>query len=797
MKLRCDSSLLIRRYLILFVLGLCLPLSAYAQLPAATQIANEMTIGWNIGNSLEVPDGETAWGNPVVTRQLIDAVRNAGFNTLRIPCAWNSHADQSTLEIDPSWLARVKEVVDYGYANGMYVIINSHWDGGWLEENPYYSAQEEVNKKQSAYWTQIADYFKDYDEHLLFAGTNEVHHGYDTPSSENVEVQQSYLQTFVDAVRATGGNNAERTLLVQTYNTNIRYGFDYFTMPNDTIDNRLMVEVHHYDPYDFTLNTNNTCIYWGSPYLSQSACSWAQESYIDDLFFQVKANWISKGIPVVMGEYGVINRSYLNDLDAIASREYWLEYNTSAAKKNGVIPVYWDNGYAGDNGFAMFDRNTGAVLDQGALNALIDAATGSETDPIPVTGITLSDSDIEMETGETYPLSAVIQPADATDRRVTWTTDNPTVAGVSSNGLVTGTTAGNATITATTRDGEFSATCAVAVTQGSADSTYCNNPAPVALPLAQDGSGEYCWVTTGDIDSINSWNMALVEINGIDLTNQYAGPYAGTMPAASNGVYFIHYKGAYAWSHLEVSGSGGSEDNDDTQTVAVSGVSVIPASASVEVGTTTTLSAAVSPGDATDKTVTWNSSDARVATVDASGTVTGVAAGSATITVTTRDGSHTAGCAVTITGSASSGDASAFCDSPTAAALPLAIDGAGEFCRVTSGDISNINSWNMQLVEINGETFTNSWSNRMPARIDGKYYIHYVGKYAWSHLEVNGSGGSENNDESTDVDLSLLGYATQDGGTTGGSGGPTVNASTGDEILDSISQKKNGAYVRQ
>jgi pectate lyase len=85
----------------------------------------------------------------------------------------------------------------------------------------------------------------------------------------------------------------------------------------------------------------------------------------------------------------------------------------------------------------------------------------------------------------------------------------------------------------------------------------------------------------------------------------------------------------------------------------------------------------------------------------------------------------------------------------------------------------------------------------MPARIDGKYYIHYVGKYAWSHLEVNGSGGSENNDESTDVDLSLLGYATQDGGTTGGSGGPTVNASTGDEILDSISQKKNGAYVRQ
>jgi endoglucanase len=748
MKLRCGFSLLIRRSFLLFIIGLCLPLAANAQLPTATQIAGEMTIGWNVGNSLEVPDGETAWGNPVVTRQLIDAVRNAGFNTLRIPCAWNSHADQSTLEIDPSWLARVKEVIDYAYANGMYVILNSHWDTGWLEENPYYSAQDEVNKKQKAYWTQIADYFKDYDEHLLFAGTNEVHHGYDTPSSENIEVQQSYLQTFVDAVRATGGDNASRTLIVQTYNTNIWYGFDYYSMPNDTIDDRLVVEVHHYDPYDFTLNTNNTCIYWGSPYPSQSACSWAQESYIDDLFAQVKDKWTSKGIPVVMGEYGAIKRSSLNDPDAIASREYWLAYNTTAAKKNGVIPVYWDNGYAGDNGLALFDRNTGAIVDQGALNALIDAATGSDTDPIPVTGITLSDSAIEMETGGTYPLSAVIQPADATDRRVTWTTDNPTVAGVSSNGLVTGITAGSATITATTRDGEFSATCTVAVAQGSGDTTYCNNPATVALPLAQDGSGEYCWVTTGAIDNVNSWNTALVEINGVDLTNQYAGSYTGTMPAASNGVYVIHYKGAYAWSHLEVNGSGGSDgDGGNTEPVAVTGVTVNPASASIEVGAATTLSAAVSPDDATDKTVTWNSSDTGVATVDASGTVTGVAAGSANITVTTRDGGHTVVSKVTITDSASGDDEAATCYSPTAAALPLAIDGAGDFCRATTGDITNINSWNMQLVEINGETLTNTWSDQMPARIDGKYYIHYVGNYAWSHLEVNGSGGSDENDD--------------------------------------------------
>lgn len=378
MKRICSFSLPIRICLAFVIVGLCIPLSAHAQLPAATQIANKMTIGWNIGNTLEVPDGETAWGNPMVTQQLIDAVCDAGFNTIRIPCAWNSYADQNTLIINASWLARVKEVVDYGYTNGMYVILNSHWDRGWLEEQPFYAMQEEVNKKQSAYWTQIANYFKEYDEHLLFAGTNEVRADYNEPSAEYIDVQQSYLQTFVDAVRAAGGNNASRTLLVQTYNTNIWNGLDYFSLPDDVIDNRLMVEVHHYDPYDFTLNENNTCIYWGAPYPTQSACSWAQESYIDDLFSRVSAKWTSKGIPVVMGEYCAIKRLSLNDPDAIASREYWLKYNTAAAKHNGVIPVYWDTGYLGNNGVALFDRNTGAIVDQAGLNALLEGAGTSD-----------------------------------------------------------------------------------------------------------------------------------------------------------------------------------------------------------------------------------------------------------------------------------------------------------------------------------------------------------------------------------------------------------------------------------
>lgn len=186
--------------------------------------------------------------------------------------------------------------------------------------------------------------------------------------------------------------------------------------------------------------------------------------------------------------------------------------------------------------------------------------------------------------------------------------------------------------------------------------------------------------------------------------------------------------------------SGGSTEDDEI--VAVTGVSVTPSSASVDVGATTTLVATVSPGNATDQNVTWSSSDTGIATVSAAGAVTGVAQGSATITVATQNGSYTTTCAVTVTATGSGDDALGTCDSPTSATLPLVINGDGEYCRVTSGDISNINSWNMQLVEINGETFTNTWSNKMPAKINGNYYIHYVGKYSWSHLEINDSGGS-------------------------------------------------------
>ncbi|HEU4324140.1 MAG TPA: cellulase family glycosylhydrolase [Roseiflexaceae bacterium] len=499
---RSVSKLLIA----LFVGALLLPGAVRGQttLPTAAQVASQIRVGWNIGNSMEVPGGETGWGNPAVNQQLINGVKAAGFNAVRIPAAWDSHADQTTLQIDAAWLARVKQVVDYAHAQGMYVILNIHWDGGWLEEHPLYSHQEAVNRKQRAYWTQIATYFRDYNERLLFAGTNEVHADYGTPTTEHITVQQSYLQTFVDAVRATGGNNATRTLVVQTYNTNIWHGLNYFTLPTDTVSNRLMVEVHHYDPYDYTLNMSGSCLYWGSPYPPQSACSWAQESYHDDLFARVKTTWIDRGIPVIIGEYGVATRP---NLDA-ASRRYYLEYVNRAAARNGIKTFYWDNGVSASqsNGFALFNRSTGAVADQGALDAVMRGVGG----PTPTA----------------TPTGPTATPT-RTPTRTPTATRTPTRTPTS--------TVPTATPTRTPTPGSGSTCSPVTGT--------------VTAPFSYDGVGTFCWQIATIPNYINSWNLSSLKINGVDFTNTYTFP--NNLPPKINGYWYVSYTGSYGWSHFE------------------------------------------------------------------------------------------------------------------------------------------------------------------------------------------------------------------------------------------------------
>lgn len=349
----------------------------------AMELAKKMKIGWNLGNSLEATSttaaSETMWGNAKTSKKLIDAVKAAGFNTVRIPCAWSAYiVDNNTYKIDENWLARVKEVVDYCVDNNMYAIINIHWDGGWRDENPFYKDQEVILEKHTALWKQIAVYFRDYDEHLLFAGTNEVHAGYSDPSAENIDVQLSYNKTFVETVRATGGKNHWRNLIVQSYNTNIDYAVDYLTLPQDIVANRIMAEVHYYDPWDFAGDESSNKFLWGKYFLGNANASSSNEAELDTAFAKMKSNFVDQNIPVVLGEFGAILRTKLPEIpyaNHIKSRNYYLKYVTQSAIKNGLVPVYWDNGNVNNLGFGLFDRSTGEQIHTDAIAAIVKSAS--------------------------------------------------------------------------------------------------------------------------------------------------------------------------------------------------------------------------------------------------------------------------------------------------------------------------------------------------------------------------------------------------------------------------------------
>lgn len=354
------------------------------------ELSTLMGIGWNLGNSLEAisvvnnnySGGEQSWGNPATTKELIDAVKNAGFKTIRIPASWSHKlVNKETYQISLQWLKRVEEVINYALDNDMFVMINIHWDGGWMDY-PDYEHQEDINTKLAALWKQIASYFRDYDDRLMFAGTNEVHwfNSYSSPTAEQQEVQNSFNQTFVTTVRETGGRNHYRHLIVQGYNTNIDFTINGFIIPTDVVEKRLMVEVHYYDPYEFALKEESPFnTQWGAPYTGGDVTNWGQEAWVEEALDKMKTKFVDKGVPVIIGEYGAIHRTNLMgevyNLHKEA-RQYYLEYVTRMIVQKGMIPIYWDNGNAGNNGFALFNRATGAVIDAEALNAIMTGANG-------------------------------------------------------------------------------------------------------------------------------------------------------------------------------------------------------------------------------------------------------------------------------------------------------------------------------------------------------------------------------------------------------------------------------------
>ena len=321
-----------------------------------------VVMGWNLGNSLEAEGTETSWGNPATTADMIKSIKGEGFNAVRIPVRWGQHCDMSTMTIDEKWLSRVKEIVDWCLAEDMYVIINTHHDL-WLEHYPTNAKKTELNEKLGKLWTNIATAFADYDGRLAFAGLNEVNAEGNwglTPTQENYDVTNSFNQTFVDAVRATGGNNALRNLVVQSYRCNPTMGLTNLVVPTDPTPNRLSVEFHYYDPYSYCSGAAGSYNYWGIAFSDKGTVTPdGNEKSLANFFLTIREKWWEQGLGVVIGEYGCsCHYTTADKATQEANMQYYMKCLVSEARKNGFAAFVWDNNAYGNGSekFGIFDR---------------------------------------------------------------------------------------------------------------------------------------------------------------------------------------------------------------------------------------------------------------------------------------------------------------------------------------------------------------------------------------------------------------------------------------------------------
>ena len=381
--------------------------------------------------------------------------------------------DNNGYKIDSAWLDHVQEVVDYCVQNDMYAIVNMHGDGyttvsgGWLLCAS--SDQTKIQAKYKVCWEQIADRFKNYDEHLIFESMNEEFDGtYGTPNKTAYNNINDYNQIFVDTVRQTGGNNDRRWLLIPGWNTNINYTADNygFVLPTDQYlssdiasgEKRIMISVHYYDPWDFCGTESADKTQWGSEATNQSKVpTWGDESYMASQFKKMNDKFVSQGYGVIIGEFGAINKANYDSRNKACRADYYQKV-CYYAKQYELVPVAWDNGFDGDYGFCLINRYSCQVTHQDIIDAMMEIYRASST----ATGIALDQQKITIHVGdEGTQLNATLTPSDSKDV-IKWTSDDEKVATVNSNGLVTAVGAGTCTITAAIAAG-CQATCKVTV----------------------------------------------------------------------------------------------------------------------------------------------------------------------------------------------------------------------------------------------------------------------------------------------------------------------------------------------
>ena len=355
------------------------PIPAQVSGKTADELAGMMGKAWNLGNALDSTSdgtvGETLWNNKFpVSKEMFDAVKAAGFDTVRIPVSYMDKIVENadgTYTIDSAYMARVKQVVDAAISANLFVIVNIHNDGGngvedmWLDITKTGSDFTAVQNKFAGVWSSIANTFADYDQKLIFEGFNELNNGNynSTPSTSEIANVNSLNAKFVETVRNVGGKNIDRVLIVSGYNANINNTIEGFVKPNDTSANRLMLSVHYYDPYDFALDENETGS-WGTD---------DDKTIMEDNMISISdfALLSSIDMPIFIGEYGAANK---NNTSARADYYYWLNYYANDQDAT-IVTACWDNGDIGQNGFALFDRTTNTVTPTGST--LINAIMGN------------------------------------------------------------------------------------------------------------------------------------------------------------------------------------------------------------------------------------------------------------------------------------------------------------------------------------------------------------------------------------------------------------------------------------
>ena len=487
------------------------------------ELTREMGTGWNLGNTMDGHTGftpsETCWQPTVTTQKLVTAVHDAGFNTMRLPVTWGTMIDdENGYKINEAWLSRVQDIADYAVKQDMYVIINLHHDGaeqmGWLRIAHQGEEGKLVQEKFAAVWKQIATTFRDYDEHIIFEAMNEVCGDDNTTDGfiRDFRTIENLNQIFVDTVRSTGGNNESRWLMVAGRYTNIAntlnplYGF---TLPKDSCKKqRLILSVHDYD-YSFGILA------------TMGATLWNQDRALNMMksMEQLKAAYVDKDVPVVLGEYGAVNKN--ND----GNRAYYYEAMNRICSMCGIVPVTWDIGWYDtaqnpDYTFALFDRKTGEELFPGVTQAImrgyyrpvsgnlrrnilkltkIEAPSVAPSVPA-YEKVDIPQPMISLTSGDSMTLSPNLTPADSQDT-LTWSTTNPEVVSVS-NGVLRAKATGSSQITVSSKNGTASDKVIVAV-----------KPAAVETPIKTIGAPGEVTLESGESLQLN---VALAPANHTD-----------------------------------------------------------------------------------------------------------------------------------------------------------------------------------------------------------------------------------------------------------------------------------------